>query len=392
MPNHLFRRGLAALLMSGISLHAALAMNGATPLIIDGGPLGQFDLSGATDGFFFAQTGTADKENADNSILGSDATGARLGGMQFHLKKSTGIVQFNVIAGVFGGAPVLGTAPPRANTHTFPTSPVKLAYVTLALPGSPVTISAGQVPSLEGYEDAVDYNNANIFASTAWYVENGASRGISASYTKGPAALTVTYGDGWETGVFNVIQTIGSYNFDANNSLSLFYTGNLSRTGNYTRTYGGYKLVSYGTNYVNSQLFGAFYSWTSGNLNLVPEVQYVYAKPDQDVGIKKYTANFTAVAVGDYNFGASPYSLGGLVEYFDSVGTTHNSQNYWFIAPGAAGVGVELTPTWQHGDIFARASAGYLYLTDQGSPAAGYGNAGKTRDMVQVALEGGVMF
>jgi hypothetical protein len=386
---------LGAGLVAGSSLlasHAAHALNGPQAIDIDGGPLGQLELSGGVDGFFYGQTGTDNSGSTANNILGDTSNGANLGGLAVHLRKTTGIIQFNVLAGLFGGAPALGTAPGKVTVDTYPISPFKVAYATIAPPGSPVTFSAGQVPSLEGYEDGLDFNNSNIFASSLWYVENSASRGVSASFNQGPFSATVTFGDGWDTGVFNFLQGIVSYNFNENNNLNVYYGGNLSRTGLHAQTYGGNTVASYGSNYINSQTFGAYYSYTSGNLNLVPEVQYVYAKADPEVGIKKYTANFGAVVLADYAIGTSPYSIGGLAEYFNSVGTTSGSQDYWFIAPGAKGVGFELTPTWQYKHLFARVSGGYLYLTNNGSPAAGYGDNGTGKDVFQAALEAGLLF
>ena len=386
---------LGASLVSGsplLTAQVAHAMSGAQNISVDGGPLGPLELSGGFDGFVYNQTGTDNKGSNAGSILGDTPDGASLGVAQIHLRKNTGTIQFNILAGVYGGAPTLGTAPPKANLHTFPISPFKLAFITIAPAGSPITISVGQTPSLEGYEDAVDINNANIFSSELWYVENGASRSVSTSYNRGPVSATLTFGDSWDTGVFNFMQGLATYSFNKNNNLNVFYGGNLGRTGLNAQTYGRLSVANYGANYLNSQMLGGWYSYTEGNLNLVPEVQYVYAKPDQSVGIKKFTSNFGAVVIADYVFGTSPYSLGSFVEYFDSVGTSRHSQDYWFIAPGAEGVGMEITPTWQYKDLFARVSAGDVYLLNNGSPVAGYGNDGRGKNVLQVAVEGGVLF
>ena len=56
----------------------------------------------------------------------------------------------------------------------------------------------------------------------------------------------------------------------------------------------------------------------------------------------------------------------------------------------AAGFGLELSPTWQYKNLYARLSVGYLHLTNTGG--AGYGNNGNGRDVVQSGLEGGVLF
>ncbi len=380
---------LRSLLLTGIAGGLAIltscpayALNGPSTIEIDGGPLGPLEISGGAAGYFFAQTGTSDDES---SILGDRSTGAALTAALIDLQKSSGILQFNIEVGPEGGSPTLGTTPHTASITLYRASPIYQGYVTLAPPNSPITISAGQFLSLEGYESGVSWNNANLFLSDIFYVENGSSVGVSATYTKGPFTIQAVFGDGWDTRVFNFLQALATYNFNSANSLSLFYAGNLGKTGLNTITYNQTSTQATGPYFINSQMFGGWYSWTRGNLNIVPEIQYVYANPDQQLGIPKFTSNFGAAVFGDYNFGKSPYSLGSMVEYFDS-----NGPSDWFIAACAAGFGLELSPTWQYKNLYARLSVGYLHLTNTGG--AGYGNNGNGRDVVQSGLEGGVLF
>ena len=179
------------------------------------------------------------------------------------------------------------------------------------------------------------------------------------------------------------MQALGTYNFNSNNSINIYYAGNVSRTGLNALTYYGTNVAAFGANYINSQMFGGWYSYTHGNLNIVPELQYVYAKPDHLVGINKFTSNFGAAVFTDYTFGKSPYSLGAMAEYFFS-----NGQSNWFIAPDAKGYGIEATPTWQYKDLFLRGSVGFLHLTS----GSAYGDVGNGKDVVQSALEAGVLF
>lgn len=194
----------------------------------------------------------------------------------------------------------------------------------------------------------------------------------------------------------NFLQALATYTFNSNNNINLFYAGNLGRTGVNAITYAQTSVGNTGSYFVNSQMFVGWYSYTHGNLNLVPEVQYVYAKPDQQVGIPKFTSNFGATLISDYTFGKSPYSLGGVAEYFDNVGGNDSDgtqgDGAWFIAPHAEGVGVELTPTWQYKNLYVRGSVGYLHLLNTGTPAGGYGNSGTGRNVLQSGLEGGLLF
>jgi hypothetical protein len=380
-----------------IVAHSAYALNPPAPIEIDGGPLGNLEFSGGADGLFYSQSGTADKSSilsaqnngTGSSLLGDKSNGANVGNLELTLKKPTGVLQFDLEMAIYGGTPALGSAFGHANLDTFPTSPLKIATVTVAPTNSPITLSAGLVGSLEGYEYTADFNNANIFASSMWYVENNASRGVSAAYSGGPFAVTVTFGDGWYTGVFNFVQALVSYT-SGNNSFNAFYGGNLGRTGLNAETYGecgGSRCTvgSYGAYYINSQMFGAYDTYTTAAVSITPEVQYVYAKPDHLIGIQKFTSNLGAAVFTDYRFLGTPYLLGGMAQYFNSIGSGN-----WFLGPRTSGVGFQLSPTWQYKNLFTRVSVGYTHLLT--APEAGYGNDGRGRNVVQGALEAGLLF
>jgi hypothetical protein len=231
-----------------------------------------------------------------------------------------------------------------------------------------------------------------MFFSSMWFVQNTSSPGVSIGYTQGPVSATVTYGDGWNTYIFNFLQALVSYTFDKENNINVYYAGNLSHSGLNALTFGqcgGTRctVATYGSNFINSQLFGGWFTHAVGNLNLTSEVQYVYSKPDHEVGINSFTANFGADLIMDYKIANTPYSVGAMFEYFDSVGPS-----FWFIGPRAEGIGLEVTPTWQSPDkhLFARASVGAIHLLN--APGSGYGNNGTGRNVLQAAIEAGFFF
>ena len=275
------------------------------------------------------------------------------------------------------------------STNTFTLGPVYAAYVTLA-PTKDFNISVGQVYSTEGYESSTDWNNPNIIDSPLYYVENSSSRGVAATYTQGPVSATLTYGDGFDSGVFNVIQGLISYSPDAANSVSVYGTANVGRTGPNTFAYGGGTTgsgySSYNAAYVNSNMIGVYYSYTKGAVTLVPEVQYVYAKVDHQIGIDKFTSNFGAELIGDYQFAKTPWSVGGQVVYY-----SNNGPQAWYLNAHSAGIGIGVTPTWQQGNIFARGEVGLLHLTSVGTGPA-FGSSGTDRNQVIGLLEAGVVF
>ena len=370
-------------------LSAASALDGPANIPINAGPLGTLQLSGGIDGYVYGQTGTSPHGAPSASAAGDSASGVHLSNAQIGLQKTSGVFQFTLDLGPVNGLPTLGLLFPKASLKVYRASPIYLGYITIAPANTPFTISIGQINSLEGYEGGLDWQNANIFTSAIWDITNQNSLGVSGTYAKGPLSVSIVYGDGWDTRVFNFLQASVTYNIDSTNSLDFYYGGNLGRTGMNAITY--FQMPVGAAPYlVNSQTFGAYDAYTHGNLTLVPEVQFVYAKPDHRVLIDKYTGNFSTALFGDYNFGSSPYSLGAMASYFDNVG----SQGNWYIAPRAAGFGVELTPTWQHKALFARLSVGYVYLlnTGKGTGYPAYGAAGNGRNVLQSAFEAGVLF
>jgi hypothetical protein len=381
--------GLGAVAASStFALHAANAMNGPAAIQIDGGPLGPLELSGGVDGYGYYLSDT----NAQGNLPGSDkADGTELANALVELQKTTGILQFTIQIGANGGTAFFGTGHPgQASISTYTTGPLRAGYITIAPPGSPVTLSVGQLGSLEGYESGVEWNNPAQLTTEMFYVENSQSRGVEASYTGGPVSATVLFGDGYDTGVFNFLEAIGNYTIDSNNVASIYYGGNLGRTGTNVKSNEG------PTAYQNSQMIGGFYSYTNGNLNLVPEFQYQYAKADAKIGITKPTYNFGAAVFGDYSFGTSPYSVGGWVQYFTAHSSVYdNGPGSWYIGPDNQGVAISVSPTWQYKDLFVRPDAGYIYLLRNKSVAGesyGYGSKGTDHGEFVGLLEAGLLF
>jgi len=59
--------------------------------------------------------------------------------------------------------------------------------------------------------------------------------------------------------------------------------------------------------------------------------------------------------------------------------------------PRSAGIGFGLTPTWQHGHIFARAEGAVLHLTRVGD-GVGFGAQNTGHNQAMGILEAGLLF
>lgn len=361
------------------------------------GPVGTLELSGGADAFAYALTGVGN--DVSKGLLGT-STGV---GVQFmnglvELEKPDGLLRFVVQAGAVNSL-TLGTKPTPPSVQTFSTGPVRTAYITLA-PTSNFTISAGQLGSVEGFESGIDWENYNIMTSSLWYVENSQSVGVRADYTAGPFSGTIIFGDGFDTNVWNYLQAKASYAFNDNNNLTLYGATNLGSTGLGARFYGNafkaYTATTVGSagvaNLVNSSMIGGYYTFTAGNLTLVPEVQYTWSTKNVQVGLTDYSSHFGTALFANYKFGESPFSLGGWVQYF-----TSNGSAFWFLNPGAQGVSVSIGPTWSppwaNKHLFVRGDVGLIHLTNIGAPGSvGYNSSGTGRNQATFVVEVGALF
>jgi hypothetical protein len=375
-----------------IAPQAAMALNGPSSIAIDGGPLGNLAVSGGFDGQFYYQSGSADKLHKGNSLASDYATGADLNSLLLQLKKTDGVVRFTFQLADFKAFTLGAGRFKEATTNHFTLGPVRNAYVTL-VPMDGLKISAGQMGSLEGYESTFPWNNPTDMNTIMYYVTNSDSRGVQVEYSTGPIDVTVLYGDGTDSGVFNYLQAAGTYTFDDNNNLNVSAGIPLGTTGPAAYTY-GQDYVGDGNELAqNYSVYSVWYSFTAGNLNLVPEVQYAYANAnhhywrDPAAVIPKFTSNFGAALFAQYNFGTSPYSIGAWGEYAGSHGDT--STNTWFLAPDARIVGFSVAPAWQYKDVFARVNAGYVHIL---SNTGAFGNSGTGKDQFVGTLEGGLVF
>jgi hypothetical protein len=239
-----------------------------------------------------------------------------------------------------------------------------------------------------------------MMTTALWDVENSQSVGVTATYTYGRFAGTVVFSDGFDTNVWNYLQLAGSFSIDDNNELTLFGATNLGTTGlgarfygSVTRPYSSSTVAAAGAaNLVNSSVVGGYYAFTSGNLTVVPEVQYVWSTKTPKVGLTDYSSHFGVALFANYKIADSPFSIGGWLEYF-----TSNGPETWFLNPGAQGFGIVMGPTWSPDwakrHLFVRGEAGILHLTNIGSPGSvGYGSSGSGRNQATFLAQVGVLF
>ena len=392
-----FACGLCGIVLFSFIPEGAHAVELPTPYSFDAGPLGTIEMSGGADGYVYGLTGAGSDTN--KGLLGTNTNGGAefLNGL-VELQKSEGLFQFTFEAGGVNSL-TLGTRPKEPTAQKWSTGPFRSAYITIA-PTPNLTISAGQIGSLEGYESGIDWKNFNMLTTALWDVENAQSVGVTATYTYGRFAGSVAFSDGFDTNVWNYLQLLASYTVDDDNAVTAFGATNLGSTGlgagfygSSTRPYSSSTVAAAGAaNLVNSSVVGGYYSFTPGNLTIVPEVQYVWSTRNLKVGLNDYSSHFGAALFVNYKINKSDFSVGGWFEYF-----TSNGQQSWFLNPGAQGVGLVTGPTWSPSwakkHLFVRGDVGALHLITVGaSGSPGYGSSGAGRNQAIFLIEAGVLF
>lgn len=354
-----------------MAMGAAHALNGQTNINVDGGPLGQLEMSGGMAGYAYGIS------NNHASQTGYNSVGTRAAAVYLQLEKTSGVVQFFVKLGANNGAYTIGMGPNTVvgSMKARDTDALDTAYITLAPPGSPLSISVGYVGSNIGYESGTIWNDVSGMTSILNDVElDGNQYGGNITYAKGPINAFVQFGDMNNSHVFNYLEVGGTYNFTSADQLLVFAGTSLGRTGMYTRASGNYPgtpgTPAYGAN--STELEG-FYTFTVGNLTLAPEVQYIYDKVDHKAGIDKFVANAGAGVFGDYTFANTPYSLGGWVVWDKSIGSTGEGTGLTYFGSNDETISASIAPTWQYKYLYARLSGGFVYLLNNKSNGVAYG-------------------
>ncbi len=211
--------------------------------------------------------------------------------------------------------------------------------------------------------------------------------------------------------MWNYAQGLASYTINSTNVASECFYGsrNLGTTGLNAKTYGGTggygnqdsfgTVGTYGQQFDNSQMIGAFYSYTQGNLNLVPEVQYQYAKANATIWPVSTNRPATWVPPCSPPMPSpTPRTRSGaglnISENIRLPATKRAAVSpAWFIGPNAEAIGAAVAPTWQYKDLFARANAGATYLlNNKDFSTASYGGDGMDKFQFVGTLEAGLLF
>ena len=391
----------APIALCGLALGAPYAhatLNAPKTISFDGGPLGTLSAQGVLSAAGTWQSNPV--TTAGPAAYGSDRnTRLDVTNAEMILQKTTGLVQFFVMAGSYNfptlGAQILPT--PAVPYYYYGAVPE--AYVTLA-PSSHFSVEVGKLPTLMGGEYTWSWMNQNIERGLLWSSENAVSRGVQLNYTTGPLSASLSFNDGYYSGHYNVLTGLFSYALNKTSTASVFFYHHFGSTV----INDGVAKYAYAApqNLDNSDIYNLLYTTKIGALTVSPYLQYIYAPSSAKLG-PGYTHSdhaFGAALLANYHF-TPMWSTAARAEYETSTGnpagaatgtygdvTNNNLLGY---GPGAKAWSFTITPTFQDKGFFARVEFSYVHLTNSTSGDA-FGPAYTSPNQVRGVIETGLTF
>jgi hypothetical protein len=341
------------------------------------GPLGDIYVDGVFSGLYQWQSNPV-----PNVLPGNNRNVGGINNGQVFVQKTDGLVQFYAQAGAYSitslGSPYISTplATWGANSPAgnlwgwFPQGFVKLA------PTDNFSIQGGKLPTLIGAEYTFSFENINIERGLLWNQEPAVSKGVQANYTLGPAAFSLSFTDGFDSGVYNWLTGAVTYTINPTNSFEFVGGGNLGLTNiNTLRT----PILQN-----NTQIYNLIYTYNSDPWIIQPYFQATHLQGN-DAVYGPGAATLGGAILVNYDVGAG-FNLGGRLEY---IGTT-GSGNLLY-GPGSGAFSLTFTPTYQYKYFFARGEVSFVKANNITSGDA-FGSGGTANTQTRLLVETGILF
>jgi hypothetical protein len=341
------------------------------------GPLGDIYFDGIGSGLYQWQSNAV-----PNVLPGNNRNVGGLDNGQFFVQKTDGLFQFYAQAGAYSitslGSPFISTplATWGANSPSgnlwgwFPQGFAKIA------PTDTFSLEAGKLPTLIGAEYTFSFENINVERGLLWNQEPAISKGGQANYTWGPVAFSLSFNDGFDSGVWNWITGSATYTLNPANSFEFVAGGNTGTTRiNTLRT----PILQ-----SNSSIYNLIYTYNADPWIVQPYFQATHVPAN--AGLYGPSAStFGGAVLVNYDVGAG-FNLGGRVEY---LGTTGN--NNLLYGPGSGAFSLTFTPTYQYRYFFARGEVSWVHANSITSGLA-FGTNGTETNQTRVLVETGILF
>ena len=316
---------------------------------------------------------------------------ADLSNAQIIVRKNTGFFQFYMQSGYYS-TPSLGTTYQRAEQQTFDSfGLVPLASISIA-PNKNWAFGIGKLTSIGGYEDTFTFQNINIDRGLLWNQTSNVSRGVDIRYHDEDISSAISWNDGFYSGQMTWLSGGMTYKANVKNEISFSAAGNFSSSS--VNTFATPILQN------NSQIFNAIFTHKGDQFSITPYLQYTQIPANPSIGILN-SSNTKGVALL-LNSRLSSLALIKLdpnmkiylplrVEYISSEGGAAAGTGNPLYGPGSSAWSATITPTFQHGNVFARVEFSYVKIANLSS-GYGFGPQGVNENQYRAMLEVGGLF
>jgi hypothetical protein len=344
-----------------LSLFGSVALAQALELKLE--PVGTINVSGALSVYII---------NSNNRALGDDKkTRYDVGSAIISLSKSAEPFGFTLIGGAYA-VPVVGLGLSKTSQYTDLFSPIPVAYVEYS-PMKGLSIQAGKLPTIIGYESAFTYQNNYIQRGLVWNMQPVINNGVRLTYSTELFFVKLGVNDGFYT----LSTTHPKPALEASLGLTPIKDGSIAlnvllpdKESRPNKT----------ADPSNKREIDLVASYTLDKLSLGADLLYVEA-PKSDKANVPEKAKASGVAL-HLSYDLKPFKLSGRIEYVkdnsdgtDLVGLGDRNKAWTFT----------VTPAYTKGPFFLRGKLSYV-KADQPFTLNG------KKDQTRVGVEVGFMF
>jgi hypothetical protein len=179
--------GVAMKKLALLSLFGSVALAQALELKLE--PIGTINVSGALTVYTIHSNNIAVNDNRKTRY---DAGSAIVS-----LSKPAEPLGFTLIGGAYA-VPVVGVGLLKTSQYTDLFSPIPVAYLEYS-PMKGLSVQAGKLPTIIGYESAFTYQNNYIQRGLVWNMQPVINNGVRLTYSTGPFFVKLGVNDGFYT-------------------------------------------------------------------------------------------------------------------------------------------------------------------------------------------------
>jgi hypothetical protein len=322
--------GVAMKKLALLSLFGSVALAQALELKLE--PIGTINVNGAI---------TVYTIHSNNKIVPNEyKTRYDVGSAIISLSKSAEPFGFTLIGGAYA-TPVVGVALSRTSQYTDLFSSIPVTYSEYS-PIKGLSIQAGKLPTIIGYESALTYQNNNIQRGLVWNMQPVINNGVRLTYSTDLFSVKLGVNDGFYT----LSTTHPKPALEASLGLTPIKDGSVALN----------VIVPHKDSTTNKRELNLVASYTLDKLSLGADLLYVEAPKSDKAGVPE-KAKASGVAL-HLSYDLKPFKLSGRIEYVKD-----NSDNTDLVGLGKDGIKAwtfTVTPAYTHGPLFLRGELSYV--------------------------------